>query len=376
MAKHRVPYRCADGQTDMTAFVYHAASITRTVPAVINTTQRAGQVWSPGDEWMPEKNSGGAEFVIIRCPTHAFEEFPTPSHVAKNPDFFPAFPGPILGRPLSDKEIDAWQTWRKRVDQDEGLTRLGKYAAWLLGGSGLLLILVAGSSTAAGWPMTNLTWPAKLVFGLAITLLGLTFALTTMAIAPRWLRFVPDSEDSIGRAFDAQFASRRNWFTAASIAFATALVFAGLVRVINDTKRRPAQTAQGTQLRYTVSDNGTLDATLIARDLPPRQPIELWTVLDPPNDSVTLPRVARVTSDTGYDSLALTLNTGRLKGDLLLVSRTPETRALRPAPTARSGDTSRRAVARARDTIVQRENLWRIPLRRRVPTVDSGTARP
>lgn len=184
----------------------------------------------------------------------------------------------VLGTPVGADEVTQWQAWRAYADPLKGLERIETYTKWVLGANALVVSLAG--SLAAGGVVTPATRTAKLLYGVAIALLGLSWAAVSLSIAPKWARINRQSPSDFVAGFNEQYRSRRGWLALASIALGLALLSAAIVPVADRTQEASISSAG---IDYDMKQGGTVEARLSGSGLPPHTPVELAIRSDGPD---------------------------------------------------------------------------------------------
>ena len=294
LPENLIQYKSSKGE-DMTIAVYMAAGEQQIVVSGGPAASAA-----PANSISVERAT-----VTLDCPSGTVEEFPVPPLVMKNPDIFSK---PVVGRVLVGGELEEWRRFQAHVDPIGGIKKIETYAKWLFAGNALILLLIAGKTTTDGWPAALLErGPGALAFVVCIALLGISFALTSLALSPRFRGLNPFSRTSIVTAFDAQFRYQRPRVRWAAVTFALALAVAGLVQGARLWGEWRGGSGDRTTLHYTVKP-GTVTAALVVSQARQNSMLELHVLPTSPRPGVT-PAVARARSlKEGADSLTLTVS--------------------------------------------------------------------
>jgi hypothetical protein len=220
----------------------------------------------------------------------------------------------VTGRPLSPAEQQKLSDLQALFSPADALKRVDDFAKWIFTSIAVVGTLGAAFSNSA---FGTLMGEGKVVFGIAILLVGASLFASTLALEPEWVHANPSSQSSMVSAVNENLRRRRVPIRCAAALFGLALVAAAtapLVSVSTDAKK------PSVILGYELKPDGKFTGTLSATGLKPHSVVELR--IEGAGDSkLSLAPSTRKTADAhGELSMSIELENVRDAGSGLKLS--------------------------------------------------------
>jgi hypothetical protein len=210
---------------------------------------------------------------------------------------------PETGTLVGAEEAAERKAIRERLSPVRGLDTMETFDKWLFATVAVVGTLgTAFSLLDAG----SLSGDAQTAFGVAVALTGVSLACAALALAPRRASFDRESPDSMREAIRKTSRVRFWSLSVAAVAFAAALVLAGLAPLISDRSR--ARPAHG--FTHSVDTRGFVRAKYQLAAAEPRTRARLLASVGAARRGNVRPRVVVATDARGEGAMELTVRAG------------------------------------------------------------------
>jgi hypothetical protein len=213
--------------------------------------------------------------------------------------------GSTPARPLSDAEVKQLQSLQAVFDPAAAFKRIDDFAKWIFGSIAVVGTLGAGFSNSA---FSNLGPCGKVLFAIAILLIGLSLYFVTRTLEPRWVHANTSSRESMLAAVDSNLRARKAPLLTAATLFATSIVFAAfapLSSLLCSASKSPAEPR--VQLGFEIKSDGKTTGQLSASGMKPFTPIELTFVTQTLSALPLAPVAHKYADEHGQATLAADL---------------------------------------------------------------------
>lgn len=218
---------------------------------------------------------------------------------------------PILGRPVSEAELHQLTDLQGLFNPGDALKRVDAFAKWVFASTAVVGTLGAGFSGAV---FGTLSGAGKLVFGLAVLLVGGSLFAATLAIEPLWVHANLSSRDSMLAAVGENLRKRRRPIQWAAGFFASALVLAAMAPIASVLS--PLLRTQHTVLNYEWKADESLSAQFAAAGLKAYCPVE-FSVRSLKTQPLELARIRKAADGAGKVDATLNILLGLPPGTVV-----------------------------------------------------------
>jgi hypothetical protein len=220
----------------------------------------------------------------------------------------------VTGRPLSPAEQQQLSDLQALFRPADAMKRLDDFAKWIFTSIAVVGTLGAAFSNSAFGSLAG--W-GKVLFGLAILLVGVSLFASTLALEPKWVHANPSSRTSMLNAVNENLRRRRVPIQCAAILFGLALVAAATAPL--------ASTFTGSKkpsviLGYELKADGKFTGILSATGLKPRTVAELRIEGGGDSRLSFAPSTRKPADAHGEVSLSIDLDNARDAGSELKLS--------------------------------------------------------
>lgn len=188
----------------------------------------------------------------------------TPAEIAPDDTKVASAPRVVRGVLLSSDEVAQFDAISALQDPVAAARRVDEFAKWLFGGTTIVGALLIGLARTGVTPAQS---SGQILHAIAVVCLGVSLALASVSLAPKWSGYNRHSPEQRREAVDYALTARRRPLRWATSLFAASLVAAGLAPLgsVYDARwhRHPR-----VEIAYTLPDSGPLAATLWGVALP------------------------------------------------------------------------------------------------------------
>jgi hypothetical protein len=218
---------------------------------------------------------------------------------------------PVAGRPLSSAEQQQLTDLQALFKPADALKRVDDFAKWIFASIAVVGTLGAGLSNSAFGALNN---GGKVLFGIAILLVGASLFASTLALEPEWVHANPSSRYSMLAAVNENLRKRRRPIRVAAVLFGLALVAAASAPLVSaftgDKKPRLV-------LGYELKLDGKFTGLLTGTGLKPYTVLELRLEGGKGSKLWLAPSVRKSSDANGEASLSVDLDNAREAGSEL-----------------------------------------------------------
>jgi len=220
----------------------------------------------------------------------------------------------IVGRPLSAAEQQQLTDLQALFKPADALKRVDDFAKWVFTSIAVVGTLGAGFSNSA---FGTLTASGKILFGIAMLLLGASLFASTLALEPEWVHANPSSWYSMLVAVNTNLRKRRRPIRWAAALFGLALVTAASVPMVSTFTGKEPRVLLG----YELKPNGKFTGLLTGTGLKPYTVVELRVETGKGSKLWLAPSTRKSADAQGEVSLNVDLENARDAGsELRLIS--------------------------------------------------------